>query len=394
MSDSMSRVFCALFLCVVLGLTANTAWAQKVATWTGAGSNTNYNNPDNWDIDGLGNPGSEVPINNGVDTYIVIIPAGVSVNYDVANPGSGTNTVDAFSIDNSSTFTVQSSLNLDVIGAANIAGTINVNNEGTFNAPSAASNFIGNTSRIRVQGTGPTTMVFGAGTYDSRGITNGTLLQADGTQSILDLSKLGIIDDSSNFTFAQFRTIEANNGGIINLSSVHTLHGGTGDDTTQIRESSGGTVNLSGLTTATGNVNFVSDKAVFTLASLSTAENITFTLNPGSTLNLPELRQQTGGRYDLPPIAAVHLDKLTSLNSAAVTIGNSVAVFDAPMLGNIDNSFFNLSGGAVLALPNVTAYTGTGFAGGTFFSADGVGTVLDLQPITTLDSSSNQTFAQ
>ncbi|MBN2378107.1 MAG: PEP-CTERM sorting domain-containing protein [Sedimentisphaerales bacterium] len=368
--------------------------AQKEATWTGGGGDNSYDNPDNWDIDGAGNPGSEVPINNGTDTYKVIIPASVTVNFDVADPGSGTNTVDEFALGAGSVFTVQASLDLDVIGAADVGGLINVNNEGIFNAPSAASNFTGNSARILVQGSGVTTATLGAGTYDSRGVNSGTILLADGTSSTLDLSKVGLINDSSNQTFAQVRTIQASNGGSINLSSMHTLLGGAGDDITRITESAGGTVNLSGLTTVTGNVNFVSDKSNFSLPSLSTAGAITFTLNPATILDLPELLQQTGGAYDLPPVATVNLNKLTTLNSATVTMSNAGAVFNAPVLANIDNSFFNLSGGATLALPNVTAYTGTGFDNGAFFSADGLNTVLDLQSITTLDSSSNRTFAQ
>ena len=393
MSNYHFRTISALILCVGLGLVSIATGVQKEATWTGGGGDNSYNNPDNWDIDGAGNPGLEVPINNITDTYTVIIPASVTINYDVLDPASGTNTVDEFTLGASSVFTVQSSLDLDISGAADVAGQINVNNEGTFNAPSAASNFTGNSARILVQGSGVTTATLGAGYYDSRGITSGAILQADGTSSTLDLSKVALIDNSSNHSYAQVRTIEASNGGSINLSSMHTLLGGTGDDITRITESAGGTVNLSNLTTVTGNVNFVSDKPIFTLPSLSTAGPITFTLNPATTLNLPELLQQTGGRYDLPPVATVNLDKLTTLNSATVTIGESGATFNAPKLANIDNSFFNLSGGATLALPFVTAYTGNGFSGGTFFSADGLDTVLDLQLVTTLDSGVNHSYA-
>ena len=52
------------------------AMSQVTATWTGAGVDDLYSNPDNWDL------GGSVPINGGT-TYDVVIPNGALVVFDI-----------------------------------------------------------------------------------------------------------------------------------------------------------------------------------------------------------------------------------------------------------------------------------------------------------------------
>ncbi|MBN2132683.1 MAG: PEP-CTERM sorting domain-containing protein, partial [Sedimentisphaerales bacterium] len=181
--------------------------------------------------------------------------------------------------------------------------------------------------------------------------------------------------------------------GLVDLRNLQTLHGGTGDDIVEVKMSGGGVVRLDNLTTTTGQVRFDTDTNLH-LTNLQNAGSLFFTMQPGSQLDLDVLVNQSGGAYDLPAGATFNLPQLTTMNATALTISDPTAVFDAPVLANINNSFVNLSGGAVLALPNVTAYTGTGFAEGTFFSAQGTNTLLDLSSLLSINSEVNHTFAK
>ena len=380
------KVACALI--VLVGLVASQGQAAQVAaTWGGGGDGVSYNDPLNWDI-------GQVPVNNATDTFIVVIPGLVAIDYNAAPVGAGTNTVDRFTLAADSTFNVKSGWLIAVSGDAAVGGTVNVENAGLFDAPSLTSSLTGTTARVLVQGTGATTATLGAGSYDSTGLTNGILLSADGSSTTLNLSSLATINDASNKSAAQVRTIEAKNGASLNLSGMHTVNGGLGDDTTRFLASAGGTIDLSGLTTVTGGTQFETDSALFTLPNLNTAGNMSFVVNPGTQIDLPKLTQQSDGAYNLPPIATLNVPNLTQLTGARVTIANTTVTFNAPVLATIDDTWFNLSGDANLGLPLVTSYTGNGFAGGTFLSADGGSTVLDLSAITTLTSSANYSAAQ
>ena len=375
-------VFLSWGMALVVVLASQSAWAaQKTATWTGSGDGVNYSNPANWDIDGGGNPGSEVPLNNATDTYVVVISSG-SVTFDVPDPVAGTNDVFRMTLASGRTLTIDPARNLSVIDSASIGGTVQTTS-GTFSAPSAASMITGNTAKVSVNGTGSVNI--GAASYDSRGITSGVILSADGSGASLSLPLLQTLTDSADPYPAHTRTIQALNSATVDLSGLTVVHGATGDDWTQFVESSGGTIDLSSLLTANNNVSFTSSRSTFSLPALKTAGNMKFALNPGYTLNLTALEQQTGGTYLLAASDTVNLDKLTSLKGARVTISDSASTFAAPLLGNIDDTFFNLSGGArlVVAVPN---YVGTGFSSGTFFSADGTNTLLDLSSISTVNS--------
>ena len=48
------------------------------ATWTGGGDGISYSDERNWDSD-------DVPLNNGTDTYEVVIPENKTVDFDTRN---------------------------------------------------------------------------------------------------------------------------------------------------------------------------------------------------------------------------------------------------------------------------------------------------------------------
>jgi len=373
-----SGVSVMLFACAVAGFTTAQA-AQKTATWTGGGDGASYSDPLNWDI-------GEVPVNNVTDTFVVVIGTSSNVAFDIPDPGVGTNEVYQFSLAAGSSLTVNSARHLSVQDSAAIGGTISAPSGG-FSAPSAASSLTGTAAKIGATGTG--VVVLGAGSYDSTAIQGGNIISADGTGAAVNLPYLQSINDATNYYPAQTRSIIATNNGSINLSGLTQISGGAGDDTTRLAESSGGSINLSSLTTVTNNVLFSSDKATFSLPSLISAQNMTFALNPGHTLNLVSLTQQNGGAYTLGAADTVNLNSLTQLTNARVTISDNLSVFNAPALANINNSFFNLSGGAQLTL-SVANYVGTNFAGGNFFSADGTNTLLNLSAMRTLNSAVDQ----
>ncbi len=371
------RVVLCCALVAVMGLASSALALQKTAVWVGAaggGDGTSYNDPLNWNI-------GEVPA-NGVDTYVVDIPGGVTVNYN--NVAAGT--VDQLTLAAGSTLNIDSARSLSVLDAATIGGIVTTTS-GTFDAPHAASSFTGNTAKVIVNGTGNVTI--GAASYTSTGISSGNIISADGTGSQVNLANLQSINDSENWGGSPTRTIRAINDGAVDLSGLTQVHGGTGGDTTQFLEQSGGTIDLTNLATVNNNIHFNSDQAVFSLNSLTTADgHMTFTLSPGYTLNLTALNQQNGGAYHLGAADTVNLDSLTQLTNARVTLADNASVFNAPVLGNIDNTFFNLSGGANLAI-NTANYKAQGFSGGTFFSADGGTTVLDLSTVQTIDSAAD-----
>ena len=77
---SIARVLCLMMVgCFLLVATAAVAAEHKTATWEGD-ANDDYNNPENWDI-------GEVPINTIDHTYTVVIPAAMTVDFNVLGSG-------------------------------------------------------------------------------------------------------------------------------------------------------------------------------------------------------------------------------------------------------------------------------------------------------------------
>jgi len=134
----------ALIVCAAM-LASPTAAAVKTATWVGAvggGDGVSYDDLNNWDVDGLGNPGLEVPVNTLSDTYIVALPTGNTVNFNVVDPLDVTKTFDVFQLTlaSGSTLVVDPARKFNVVDAAAVSGRLTTAG-GLFTALSGASSF-------------------------------------------------------------------------------------------------------------------------------------------------------------------------------------------------------------------------------------------------------------
>lgn len=424
-SHSRRAIAAAIVLSTVALLMVPMAMgAQKTATWTGGGGDGSYNNPANWDIDGAGNPGSEVPV-NGSDTYLVHISAGVTVNFDV--PGSG-HQVTQFTLPGGSILNVNSGRDLEVVDAAAVSGVVNTVG-GTFLASSPATTFPGNAARATVSGSGR--IDINAPSYASTGINgSATLFSAGGAGSRLDLTSLQSINAGVNlYGGAQVYTVHAANDGVIDLSALQTVtapYRETHDRLDFVIET-GGYIDLGSLQTTTvpaggvGYTRFDVRVPAYALPSLITADRAQFVMTNGTTLDLGDTvtplanpATQTGGSYSIADNATVNFPALTTLNNATLTFGaNSTLV--APNLTNLDGSVVSLDSddtfttgtvssldaarlavadgvqwGAAFGDLSAVSYSTAGFAAtATLFSATGAGSLLDLATITTLNAGFN-----
>ena len=181
---------------VLAGLICSQATAaEKTATWVGAaggGDGVFYDDPNNWDIDGGGNPGQEVPTNNGFDTYTVgCLCAAARFNvFDAGDPGKIYDVVQ-LTLAQGGALDVDPARKLNVIDAAAISGNISTAG-GSFTALSAASSFGSRTTVIDVSGAG--TFRHGSTGAYLTPLFFGDVLRADGAGSLLDLSGLQTID--------------------------------------------------------------------------------------------------------------------------------------------------------------------------------------------------------
>jgi hypothetical protein len=166
--------------------------------------------------------------------------------------------------------------------------------------------------------------------YDSSGVSaNNTTLSADGAGSILSLQSVTTLTDVWGVGGNSYvHYITASNGGQIDLSNLQTITGPADDERLYISTATGGTINLSALTGVSG----------------SASGNVDFALAGPGTLNLPAVTSLTHTRFYLSGGAQLHAD-----GAAAASFNNS-------------------------STP----------ANSTIMSADGAGSILSLQSVTTL----------
>jgi hypothetical protein len=398
---------------MILLLAAADAGALTTATWTGGAGTTSYNNPANWDT-------PDVPVNTLTETYAVVIPGGVTVEFDVP----GVQEVTDFQLGSDATLVVNPGRSLTVLDFAEVYGRVTTDN-GTFDAPAPAAQFPGNEARAHVSGGGA--IAIAAPSYSSTGLSSrGTyaILSADGAGSVLDLSSLAALFDNHNYTaYEQRHQITATNSGVVDLSGVQSISGPTreGSDRLDIVITTNGNVMLDALqstTAGTGEVRFDLNLPSYTLPSLTDANQTRFILADAMTLHVPVLETHNGEGFTLGDNATVDAPLLESLTWSEIHPGAG-ATFDAPNLVdisgtvvnvspawtlqnativNLDNARLSVSGGAQFgtAFSDIAAasYSSAGLSGrGTYavLSADGTGSVLDLSSLTTLLDNHNYT---
>lgn len=187
----------------------------------------------------------------------------------------------------------------------------------------------------------------------------GNKLRADGAGSKADFSNLTTIDLglASNFI-----NVEAYNGGLVDMHNLASVIGTSGT-ATPLRVQSfgvGSNVNMSGLAFTSG------------LLSLDLRDQGTFTWNKPASL--------IGANISLTNGATLDTSLLTSFTNGVLTLTNASS--DLSHVVSADGSNLFAQGGAVMTLPALHT-----FAPGvsTTFTADGVGSKLDLSALNSID---------
>ncbi|HUS47152.1 MAG TPA: PEP-CTERM sorting domain-containing protein [Phycisphaerae bacterium] len=249
---------------------------------------------------------------------------------------------------------------------------------------------------------------------------NVVMLEATGPNTVLDLSTVGTVNSAYNYTYDRTRTIQALDGGTIDLSGMTTLRGGTYDDVLKLRQA-GGTLDISGLQSiAVGNVRFDWDGNL-SLPNLAAIQGgVEFILPAARTIDLPSLAavDASGAEvqvrsFHVPENGKLTANNLVDLKWIDVTIGNN-GTFEANSLTNligcsltygatqtlttgtlsdITGTRILLSGGVTLAPPVTTYDTGDRYTSNhVMLEATGPNTVLDLSTVGTLNSAYNYSY--
>jgi RHS repeat-associated protein len=164
--------------------------------------------------------------------------------------------------------------------------------------------------------------------------SNNTTFQATGTGSVLDVSALTTLTQTSSWY------INADNGGTLKLSS---------------------------------------------LATLNSSKGIDVTVNGGSTLNLSALTSFTSGNLTLDGSSStVNLSALTTFTDGNLSVQNGASLTVGTLTDADGSSLYARSGGS-LSLPKLTSYTSVN---GSTFQADGKSSVLDLSNLATVTKTS------
>jgi hypothetical protein len=200
------------------------------------------------------------------------------------------------------------------------------------------------------------------------------LYVADGAGSALDLSGIGGLRLGAGGGY-HTHTISATNSGTINLAGMSSIVLGVGaeDDVLNMNIAGGGSINLAGLASVTsaGNGN--------DYLLLTAAQNHVYSM-PGLT-SATRLRTALTG-----PGAGVTATALTGLTQSVITLGAGQFFNGGTTIAQFDHSTVNVSGGATFGGVTDTAYRSDAhyrglWSGATIFSADGVGSAVNLPTI-------------
>lgn len=371
-------------------------WGQVVATYTGP--NGNWSNPANWDV-------GVVPINNGPNTYNVIVPAGKIITFDIP----GANTISGLNLVNTGRINIAEGRSLNVSGFTLVEGIVTADGTGSgFIAVSPLTVFqpspqmhSSNGGVIQIAGTQYETQA-GIGLSAPSTLVG---ISADGDGSIIDLSSLqSFTNRAQNANGGGIFRVLAENHGQIDLSGVETIDGGASSASLSLRVRSEGNIDLSNLTTVTAiaggskaNSWLDVDIPFYGLPLLEQANRMF--LNPGldTQLNLPALTRLTNGRITLAGNAVMDAPGLTDVSGTIVTVSGSSAQLNTAPLQQIQSSEFHALDGASISTGSQNYTIGIGLpleGSGAFFpyvaaSAIGPGSMLEMASINFLDSISN-----
>lgn len=179
---------------------------------------------------------------------------------------------------------------------------------------------------------------------------NRKLFEADGAGVILNVSSLQTLTVGGSWYGAWDYSVAAKNGATLNLSGLTTATGARtdtfgNDDWLSFYVQSGGQLNLAGLRTVSRKVRFLPDPGhSLALPALEEANGAFFNVPSGSVLSVPALRRALNVRFDVDFAGEVTAPALTNLQGVALNL-QAGSRFAAPALANVSGSSLPLGGG-------------------------------------------------
>ena len=199
-------------------------------------------------------------------------------------------------------------------------------------------------------------------------------LLADGVGSQIDLSSLTNLTHNSSWDANWRSSLTSRNGGTIDAPNLNTLR------RVDVVQDGTGTLAIDnwqhwhdGIATLSG--------ADYTFDTLESATAVRFDLADSSVM-VPLLTNADASGFNLTG-GSVDLPLLTSLEGGSISLTSS-ATAAVPELSNIAGATFIVNDGVVLAIPKATGFTQP-TARTAEFRASGVGSVLDLGNVTSID---------
>lgn len=336
-----------------------------------------WSEPSNWSC-------GVVPANDGGNTYNVVIPSSITVNFDLGT----TTEITGLSLQSGSRINF-SDTTLRVLGVAAIENSY-------LDASGAMGEFLtsppftsGNSNRANA--TEGATIQLGLSTYSWRNDWNTTtVMRADGVGSLIDLSSAGSIDSGSACRSGgpSYYDWIASNGGMLDLSGALSVQGACDDEWQRFRAETGGVIDLSGLTQITGGRNYFDlNGGTFLFDSLSQSNGATFRIRNGESISFPSMVSATSTAFAIDDGGSLVAPALTNFTNSSVSL-NPSRTLDAPIFTEIDNARITVAGGEHFAVAD-SAYRWTNdWNSVDVMVATGAGTLFDLSSLESIDASS------
>lgn len=352
---------------LAFGLVSTSGLAQSTATYTGA-NNGNWNTPGNWNL-------GVVPVNGPGETFNAIVPANITVQFDV--PGQSILT--GLNLQGGSALNISGARQLSISGVSVIGGLVNATGDGTqFSATSSLASLQQNArafakagANIRLGGIGYSCLAH-----------SGEILSASGSGSLLDMSSFASINAAfDGGAGARQEIIRASDGGIIDLSSVTSVAGAVLSGWLRIREETGGKVLLPKVSSMSGRIIVEPANPLFELNSLQSISGAIVSIPAATTIRMPELVSSVAISYQFANGATIEAPKLRIFDGSVIEL-NPQRVFNVSPFTSIHGASIRLVAGKQFAIA-ATEYV-TGAAVGDMLSASGPGSVFDARSLTSI----------
>src|SRR5205807_312579 len=131
---------------------------------------------------------------------------------------------------------------------------------------------------------------------------NRTLLSADGAGSAIMMTNAASFNGAAFGFNAFLYTVQAINGGLVDLSNVASITGSPNNGSTSALRflvASGGTIRLDHLNTLSGRTQFDLQTPAYTFPALNSAASAQFNLTANGTVNVPKLASLSAGGVNL-----------------------------------------------------------------------------------------------